>query len=207
MFPSDDSVIRRSPSLHWLPRATVRQLHRYYQSAPTSRRPSRLAPFRSLGRYHALLLVARQRGVAVAGSSSELRRCLNPLPSSRSRGDDGISQVPRQPLRTCPALRPRRTGCVKATNDAPDIAFRSVDGVGSTISHISRLNHTACSLAVYASRLGLLRSDTTQDSLPTGGQPYWDRTLTCWVASGGFHSVSNSHRFPLLEAVLAHQPP
>jgi hypothetical protein len=98
VFPSDDSMIRHSASLHWLPRATVRQLRRYYQSAPTSHRPSRLAPFRSLGRYHALLLVARQRGVAVTGSSSELRRCLNPLPSTHTRGDGGISQVPRQPL-------------------------------------------------------------------------------------------------------------
>jgi hypothetical protein len=94
------------------------------------------------------------------------------------------------PLRTCPALRPRRTGCAKATNDAPDVAFRAVDGVGSAFSHLSRLNHTACSLAVYASQLGSLRSNTTQDSLPTGGQPWRDRTLTCWVASGGFHSAS-----------------
>jgi hypothetical protein len=47
VFPSDDSVIRHSASLHWLPRATVRQLHRYHQSAPTSQRPSRPAPFRS----------------------------------------------------------------------------------------------------------------------------------------------------------------
>ena len=209
VFPSDDSVIRHSASLHWLPRATVRQLHRYYQSAPTSLRPSRPAPFRSLGRYHALLLVARQRGVAVSGPSS----VLTPVPQSsafdslswRRRVLPGSSATP---LRTCPALRPRRTGCAKATNDSPDIAFRSVDGVGSTISHISRLDHTACSLAVYASQLGLLRSNTTQDSLPTGSQPYWGRTLTCWVASGGFRSVSSTHiAFPSSKLFLAHQPP
>ena len=171
VFPSDDSVIRHSASLHWLPRATVRHLPRYYQSAPTSHHPSRFAPFRSLGRYYGLLLVARQRGVAVAGSSSELRRCLNPLPSTHTRGDGGISQVPRQPLCEHALLfdpgGPRASGHY----DAPDIAFRSVDGVGSAFSHLSRLNHTACSLAVYASQLGLLRSNTTQDSLPTGGQP------------------------------------
>ena len=34
----------------------------------------------------------------LAGSLSELRRCLNPLPSTPTGGDDGISQVPRQPL-------------------------------------------------------------------------------------------------------------
>jgi hypothetical protein len=156
-------------------------------------------PPRSLSfakRYHALLLVARQRGVAVSGSSSVQRRCLNPLPSTCSRGDDGISQVPRQPLCEHALLfdpgGPRASGHY----DAPDVAFRSVDGVGSAFSHLSRLNHTACSLGVYASRLGLLRSNTTQDSLPTGGQPCWDRTLTRWVAKGGFRSVLQLTSFP-----------
>jgi hypothetical protein len=37
--------------------------------------------------------------------------------------------------------------------DALSVAFRSVDDVGPAIGHISRLNHTVCSLAVYASRL------------------------------------------------------
>jgi hypothetical protein len=94
-----------------------------------------------------------------AGSLSELRRCLNPLPSPalvETRQDLPGSWA--APSRTCSALRPRRTGCAKATNDASDVAFRSVDNVGSAIGHLSRLNHTACSLAVYASRLGLLRS-------------------------------------------------
>src|SRR5438094_5074126 len=77
-----------------------------------------------------------------------------------------------------------------------DIAFRAADGVGSAFSHLSRLNHTACSLAVYASQLGLLRSNTTQDSLPAGGQPWRGRTLTCGVSSGGFHSVLQLTSFP-----------
>jgi len=80
--------------------------------------------------------------------------------------------------------------------DARDVAFRAADDVGSAFSHVSRLNHTACSLAVYASQLGLLRSNTTQDSLPAGGQPWRDRILTCWVASGGFHSVLQLTSFP-----------
>jgi hypothetical protein len=145
--PFDGSVTRHSAFLYWLPRATVRQLPRYYQSAPTSRGPFRPALFRLL----------------VPGSSAT-------------------------PLQTCPALRPRRTGYVRPLRRTR-CCLRSVDGVGSTIGHISRLNHTACSLAVYASRLGLLRSNTAQDSLPNGGHSCWDRTLTCWVASGGFHSV------------------
>ncbi len=51
-------------------------------------------------------------------------------------------------------------------------------------------------------------SNTAQDSLPAGGQPWRDRTLTCRVASGGFHSVSSTHIvFPSSRLFLAHQPP
>ena len=39
-------------------------------------------------------------------------------------------------------------------------------------------------------------SNTTQDSLPAGGQPWRGRTLTCWVASGGFHSALHLTSFP-----------
>jgi len=42
-------MIRRLAFLHWLQPGTVRQLHRYYQDALTSRRPSRRASFPSLG--------------------------------------------------------------------------------------------------------------------------------------------------------------
>jgi hypothetical protein len=157
-------------------------------------------PSRSLslaGRYHGLLLVARQRGVPVAGSSS----VQIPVPQSSAfdshSGDGGISHAPpATPLRTCPDLRP---GGPRASGhcDAPDVAFRAVDGVGSAFSHLSRLNHTACSLAVYASQLGSLQSNTTQDSLPTGRQSYWDGTLT---RAGLLKEVStlcfNSYRFP-----------
>jgi hypothetical protein len=59
-----------------------------------------------------------------------------PVPQSssfaRARGDE--QDLPGSwaaPSRTCSALRPRRTGCAKATNDASDVAFRSVDDVGS----------------------------------------------------------------------------
>ena len=49
-------------------------------------------------------------------------------------------------------------------------------------------------------------SNTAQDSLPTGGQPCWGRTLTCWVASEGFHSVSSTHIVsPSSKLFLAHQ--
>jgi len=167
-------------------------------------------PPRSLsfaGRYHALLFVARQRGVAVSSSSSELRRCLNPLPSAHSRGDmRDLPGSPATPVRTCPALRPRRTGCAKATNDASDVAFRSVDNVGSAFGHLSRLNHTACSFAAYASRLGLLRSHHARLA------SHWRPTLL----GQDSHLLGCFRRFPLCASThivfpsswlyLAHQP-
>jgi hypothetical protein len=87
------------------------------------------------------------------------------------------------PLRICPALRPRRTGCAKATNDAPDVAFRAVDGVGSAFSHLSR------PITQPVRSLSTLRSSdysdrTSRKTRSHCGQPWWDRTLTCWVASG-----------------------
>src|SRR5205807_9535332 len=158
---------------------SVLRLRRYYQGAPTSHHPSRPAPFRSLGRYHGLLLAVRQRGVAVdrllVGTTPVPRSSAFVSHSWRRRDLPGSSATP---VRTCPALRPRRTACIRPICDARDIAFRMADDVGSAFSHISRLNHTACSLAVYASQLGLLRSNTTQASLPAGGQPWRDRTFT-----------------------------
>jgi len=69
-------------------------------------------------------------------------------------------------MRACPALRPRRDlrtqpdQCVGA-------AFRYFKNVGSR-DRITRLNHTACSLPVYASQY---RSPgTTQHSVPAAGQ-------------------------------------
>ncbi len=94
----------------------------------------------------------------MAGSLSELCRCLNPLPSPALVETGRISQVPGQPLREHALLFDPGGPNASGHYDALGVAFRSVDDVGSTISHISRFNHTACSLAVYASRLGLLRS-------------------------------------------------
>ena len=98
MFPLNGSVTRRLASLHRIPRGSVLRLPRYHQDAPTSRRPFRTARFRSL-RGTTDCCASRGGGeLLFAGPSSELRRCLNPPPSTRTRGDDGISQVPRQPF-------------------------------------------------------------------------------------------------------------
>ena len=52
---------------------------------------------------------------------------------------------------TCPALRPRRDRRARPLPRV-DVAFRHIDGVGSHDTLISRLNHTARTLAVYASQ-------------------------------------------------------
>ena len=61
---------------------------------------------------------------------------------------------PAKTLVTAGVLALGLSGGVAMAAYGPDITT----SVGSAISHISRLNHTACSLAVYASQLGLLRS-------------------------------------------------
>lgn len=93
----------------------------------------------------------------MTGSSSELRRCLNPPPSSALVETGRISQVPGQPLREHALLFDPGGPDASGQYNALGIAFRWNDNVGSAFSGISRLDHTACSLAVYASRLGLLR--------------------------------------------------
>jgi len=157
VFPFSSSVSRRLASLHRIARGSLLRLPRYHQGAPTSCRPSRQTPFRSSGdaTHHC---GARGSGESLlAGSLSELRRCLNPLPSSALVEIGRISQVPGQPLREHALLFDPGGPAASGHCDASDIAFPSVDSVGSAFRHLSRLNHTACSLAVYASQLGLLR--------------------------------------------------
>ena len=176
MFPSDDSVTRHSASLHWLPRATVRQLHRYYQSAPTSCRPFRPTHCSFVWRYHALLRLMRKRGVAVC----RLLIGTAPVPQSssfaRARGDKAgsprflgtpfanmlCSSTPADPMHpatTTHSVLPS----VRLTTSAP----RSVTFRGSITQPVRSLSTLR----------GSDYSDhTTQDSLPAGGQPWRGRT-------------------------------
>jgi len=114
MLPFSSSVSRHSASLRRIARGSLLRHRRYCQSAPTSCRPSRVVSFPHWrGTTHCCASPGSGE-LLFAGSSSVLHRCLNPLPATRSRGDGWISQVPWQPLlRTCPALRPRRTECIR----------------------------------------------------------------------------------------------
>ena len=73
---------------------------------------------------------------------------------------------PSAPVRTCPALSDPGGPDASGLYDAPDIAFRYREGVGSAFRQLSRLHHPACTLAVYASQLGLLRQTPRKTRFP-----------------------------------------
>src|ERR1700691_189819 len=81
-----------------------------------------------------------------------------PAPTAAGhRGSDGGSQVPGDPLCTCPALRPRWTSvpgpCASSRSSTLVLPSANCNGVGSH-DDISGLHHTAYTLAVYASQPG-----------------------------------------------------
>jgi hypothetical protein len=86
-------------------------------------------------------------------------------------GDDEVSQVPGQPLRTCRGLRPRRSRCAEVPGYALrlrviDVAFRYVNSVGLR----NKLDFGAQSLGPHACCLRFAATvgccTATQDSLP-----------------------------------------
>jgi len=200
VFPFRGSVIRHPSSLHWLPWATVRQLPRYYRGAPTSCRPSRVVSFP----HSAVPRTAALRQAAgsccwpaphryCAGASILCLRALSwkrqDLPGSSA------TPLPNMLCSSTPADRVRQATC-----DALDVAFRALHDVGSASRPLSRLHHTACSLAVYASQLGLLRSTPRKTRFPLTATPGG----TGLSPVGLLQEVStlrfNSHRFLLLQA-------
>ena len=78
-------------------------------------------------------------------------------------GEDEISQVPGRPLRTCPALRPRRTAIPRPLQGCRWGLPRSRP---RRLRHapISGLHHAACTLSVYASQPGSPPVCATLDS-------------------------------------------
>ena len=77
------------------------------------------------------------------------------LRRSCRRGDDGTSQVPGEPLCTCPALfRPRWDRTRQADFSVSMLPSATTTASAPTTTGLSRLSHTACTLAVYASQHG-----------------------------------------------------
>jgi hypothetical protein len=104
---------------------------------------------------------------------------VNPAtpPRAKAHGDIRVSQVPVEPhLSVCSCSRdPGRTSVsnhTRNTRAAPAISTHE----GSGNCTLSRLNHTASELAVYASQCRL--PYPTQDSLPVAGQAFPDGIFT-----------------------------
>ena len=78
-------------------------------------------------------------------------------------GEDETSQVPGRPVRTCPALRPRRTSAPRPLQDRRCRLPRSRP---RRLRHapVSGLHHAACTLSVYASPPGSPPDSATLDS-------------------------------------------
>jgi len=166
MFPSNSSVTRRLASLCRIARGSLLRLLRYHQGAPTSHRPSRQTRFRSSGdtTHHCgtrgsgeLLFPAPLRNCAGASILFLRPRSWRAAGSPRFLGSPFTNML----CSSTPADLP-----CPATHDTGGVAFPTVDSVGSASRHLSRLNHTACSLAVYASQLGLLRSTPRKTRFP-----------------------------------------
>ena len=185
--------------------------------SPASSVPSRRSDFppsippRSLSfakRYHGLLLATRQRGVAVGRPLiGTARRCLDPLPSAHTRGDGGISQVPRQPL--CEHALLSDPGGLHASG--PLRCTRCCLPCWLTTSAPHSVTFRG-SITQPVRSLSTLRSSDYSDRTPRKTRfPLAANLGGAGLSPAGFlQEVStlcfNSHRFLLLEALLAHQP-
>ena len=113
-------------------------------------------------------------------------------------GDTGGSQVPGRTLARLPSLSLDPGGIVAPGHSRRLDAASAIDtAFGSPNVNLSRLDHAAIALAVYASQCGSPRP--TQDSLPAGGQPLPCGTLTRWVRNRRFQVIATSS-IPLLQA-------
>ena len=159
IYPSTSSVIRSAASHPPGPLGRVPRPHRYYQPTPTSRPPSPSLRF--------------------------LRSALPPLrppslPRSRTTPRGPGPFLPRRPRRLISVEKTRYPRflddpCVHAPLFDPgepptpghfrasDVVFRWIYGVDFA-SALSRLNHAACTLSVYASQPGSPPDHATLDS-------------------------------------------
>ena len=181
----EGSVIRRLASLPWLRPGAVRQLHRYYQGAMTSCRPSRRTSLPSLGGTSTSTRSFRSPADECAAGAWS----WSPGSSGRDirRGDDRTSQVPGEPrwpvcrVQSTPAglLSPDRYSaaawplvCVKQR--LPRKVFRrSIAWRSDSLSTLRRAGYPVA----------------TQNSLPAVGQTLPDGLSTRRVPTKGFRGV------------------
>ena len=186
MFPKSGSLIRRLASLPWLRVGPVRQLHRYYQGAATSCRPSRRASLPSLGGTSVpLVLFAPRRTSAPprpgvghpVAPAGKLPRKRQDLPSSWG------TPIVRLHMFHTDAGRIADTRPLRCRDMAPGHRKAKAPAKG-----LSTLNSMAFGLAVYASQCGLPRP--TQNSLPAAGQALPGGLSTRKVPMKGFRYAS-----------------
>ena len=128
--------------------------------------------------------------VAHCALSGRLPPCLASFPSLGATafgGDDKISQVPGEPLRTCSVLRPRQELRARPFGRCPThrldaVASANSEDVGSchyaNFGAQSRSLHARC--LRFAARVALCRHARLATG---GGPPYRDGTFTRWVPS------------------------
>jgi hypothetical protein len=175
------------------PAGPVPRLHRYYEGAATSSRPSRRASLPSLG----------GTSVALARFRSSTAECtveawswspgisIREFPRKRAGSPKFLGNL------DCPSARvltdAGRTACtrpLRCSSVAP-----GPPGAKAPTKGLSTPNSMAFGLAVYASQGGLLRP--TQDSLPVAGQALPDGLSTHKIPLRGFKIVS-LHLYPPL---------
>ncbi len=137
--PSADSDSSRS-----LPPRFVAFARRYHRSRPSSLPPVGTLPG-GLGCFY--------RGARAAFTLG---------------GENEPSQVPARPLRTCPALRPRRSTHLRPFTMSAMLPSAHLTTSAPHTSSLSRLHHAACTPPVYASQPGSLPDHAT---LGSGGWP------------------------------------
>ena len=130
-----------------------------YQPTPTSRLPSRLTSFPSLGTTTASPPSLPRGRTLPRGPGPFLSRCprrLSSVEKTRSPRflDDPCVHAPLFDPGGPPAPGHFRTG---------DVVFRWINGVDSA-TMLSRLHHAACTLSVYASQPGSPPDHATLDS-------------------------------------------
>ena len=179
-------MTRRPASLHMVCPVGSPLLRRYYQGAATPGRPSRLASSSFARRYHAAACGSLPR--TTNGKRPRTRRLVwLALGRFVVVETSGSPTFLGNPLCLCPALRPRqdrRTWPIRYADAAPAMSTTKAPAL-----QLSRLNHTASALAVYASQEGSLPHHAR---LASGCQP--SSTGRDWLPAGfqskGFKDVS-----------------
>src|SRR6266545_3723736 len=197
MSPSNDSVTRHPPSLHRIAPGRLLRLLRYYGDAP---RPCRLShrasspPGSTTPRASGFAPTGKET-LSPTGQELLFLRC--PRPDSPRWRRQGVPGSWETPMPACPALRPRWNLSARPFTRRLGTAFRiSAIPSASTTAPISGLNHAAYELAVYASQCW--SPNTTQDSLPAGGQP---------LPGGSQYPLGLTRRFPRCLPLLTSLPP